>query len=81
MEQNKSTISSRVHRVFSDMQTAADLKRNKLALYEYHMLPELLHNVINKKQTEQTIISGVAEWCKRNGLTVKEEGIGWEISL
>ena len=81
MEQNKSTISLRVARDFFKMESAKDLKRNNLSLCAYHALGDVLDEVLNCSRPAETIMQGVADWCRVHGLTVREEGIGWMVAL
>ena len=81
MERDKSTISSSLKVAYQLIESAADLKRNKLALFEYHLLPGLLWDVLSNEETGQTIYAGVANWCLNHGLKVWKDGIGWKISL
>ena len=81
MDQNKSTISLRVARDYSKMESAKDLKKNNLTLCAYHALGDVLDKVLNYSRPAETIMQGVANWCRNQGLTVREEGIGWIIAL
>lgn len=46
-----------------------DLKRNKLTLCDHEMLYYVLKD-LSAGKSSQCISQRVAEWCKRNGLTV-----------
>ena len=49
----------------------ADLRRNNLTLNEYRILTDVLDIICNRKSDGVwTFSSGVAEWCKQNGLIV-----------
>lgn len=63
---------------YNAMETAMDLKKNKLTLSDYYCLGNALEDLIDG-QIVNTIIENVAKWCKRNGLKVTKNEMGWDI--
>ena len=64
---------------FRDIGTASDLKKQKLSGSDYRDLAMTLQSIIDTK-AGTTMVKNVADWCKRNGLTVKEESICYNIT-
>lgn len=64
---------------FRDIGTASDLKKAKLSASDYRDLAMTLQAIIDIG-SGTTLIKNVADWCKRNGLMVKEESICYNIS-
>ena len=78
---NKSTISSSLKVAYRTIESVADLKRNHLTLCDYHAIPGILWDVLQRGEEVNTIQFGVADWCLNHGLKVRKDGIGWKISL
>ena len=81
MDRDKSTIWSDAVKKFKAIESEKDLCRNKLTASGYLELHDVLRNVFGIDGRGITIVADVANWCKRNRLTVREDGVGWEISL
>jgi hypothetical protein len=69
----------RIAKEYQDIQTARDLKKNKLSLSDYRDLGMTLQSIIDVG-SGTTLLKNVAEWCKRKGLKVQEESICFRIS-
>ena len=63
---------------FKSIDTAADLKKNKLTLCAYDTLGMSLGELSKTGMTE-TINDTVKDWFTKRGFTSKEKGIGWQI--
>lgn len=81
MEQHESTIWSDAVQKFKSIESEEDLRKNKLTASGYLDLHDVLRNIFGTDNRGITCIADVANWCKRNRLTVRGDGIGWEISL
>lgn len=81
MEQNESTIWSDVVQKFKAIESVEDLRENSLSASDYFDLHDVLQHVFGLEEMGTTVIASVKNWCKRNKLKVKEDGIGWRISL
>lgn len=61
----------RIYDKFRMINTAEDLRKNHLTLYDYNVLLSVLNAVFNgESRSTYTINSSVAEWCRKAGLTV-----------
>ena len=72
-----------VLRKYFDIETAQDLKKNKLTLSEHYELYDVLREVSERKEAK-CFMNGVAAWCRRNGLTVvdpHDHEINYTISI
>lgn len=66
---------------YRDIEDMNDLKKNKLTLADYNAVYDILVSMSDCKTDGETIMTGVAEWFKRNDFVVTNKGIGWKISL
>lgn len=78
-------VTGKVEKIFkkyAEIETATDLKRNKLSLNNYHTIPHLLHEIAQTGKT-RTFITDIAEWFRKNGCTINpgEHGVNFEITL
>ncbi len=65
---------------YQKIETAKDLKANKITLCEYNEIYEDLI-VLNEGHKVTTISESVAKWFKRNGATVKMVACGWHVTV
>lgn len=74
----------KAYKAWQKIDTAADLKKNKLTLAEYHILTDILRELskLNGK-TAYTFSDGVANWLKKHGFTVNMDNnkINYLISI
>lgn len=48
-----------------------DLRRNKLTLEEYHVLTDILRELLHDKKPQTLCFyGGIAAWCRKQGMTV-----------
>jgi hypothetical protein len=66
-----------------EIETEKDLRKQKLTLTEYHAIAENLRAFGNCKPDDrtETIYKGIAEFFTRYGFTVKQHGIGFQITF
>lgn len=73
---SKDKVEERIKKVYDKyylIETDRDLNRNKLTLFSYSILANVLNVICNRKADGVWIIhKEVADWCKRNGLIVDE---------
>lgn len=70
-------------RKYMDIDTAADLRKNKLTLCELDILRLVLMDLRIAGKSE-TFNTSVAEWCRKNGLQVIDpncETVNYTISI
>lgn len=74
----------KAYKAWQKIDTAADLKKNKLTLAEYHTLTDVLRELskLNGK-IAYTYSDGVANWLKKHGFTVNmdDNKINYLISI
>lgn len=64
---------TKVYNAWQTIENAADLRKNKLTLNEYHVLTDILRKLSTMESNGvYTFLSGVAEWCRKHGLVVIE---------
>lgn len=70
----------RAYRAYMSIETAEDLKKNKLTLLDYRVICETLKDLYDTGESA-TFIENVAKWFKNQGLIVTKstDGIGWTI--
>ena len=71
----------KAYKALRDMESAADLKKAKFTLYDYHEACECLQEYArnNGENGTATISEAVAKWYAKQGFDVQPEGIGWRI--
>lgn len=67
---------------FKAIETARDLKHERLTLAEYNELPFCLETFVNHpKAFNETISYNVAVFFQKRGFHIEKHGIGWKISI
>lgn len=74
----------KAYKALLDMESETDLKKAKFTLYDYHEACECLREYArnNGEDGTSTINKAVADWYKRHGFEVTEQGetgVGWNI--
>lgn len=71
----------KAYKALRSMESAADLKKAKFTLYDYHEACECLREYArnNGEDGTATISEAVAKWYAKQGFDVQPEGIGWRI--
>ena len=83
------TKAERMHKVtrafsaLNKIETANDLNRERLTLTEYHAISENIRafGTCSPDAKTETIYSGIADFFRRHGFTVKYSGISYTISF
>lgn len=62
--------------------TAAELKKRKISLSDYHAIPTIFESV-QRNGTTKCFITSIAEYFRKNGFTVEIEpnGVNYDISI
>jgi hypothetical protein len=67
---------------FRAIETARDLKRERLTPAEYNELPFCLETFVNNpKAFNETISYNVAVFFQKRGFHIEKYGIGWKITI
>lgn len=71
---------------FRKIDTAKDLKINKITYSDFQIIYDILKECVNSKKkgcdyTGETISENVAKWFMRRGANVKRHEVGWYISF
>lgn len=79
---SKTSIFIKAFSDFTDIDSANALKKAKLTQSDYIELYEHMKEISQNRSTPvETISENVKNWFSRHSFTIKNKGIGWQISL